>query len=130
MTEAPFATSPAILDQLHKTRGWVLLLALAGFLAAAFLAIMPLAALLSLGAFGWREILFVSMPTALYLPLILVPAGILYRYSIAISEAESEPLAIERVLRLQRLFFMSLGIILLLTLVAAAAGFASTFVFL
>jgi hypothetical protein len=127
MTDAPFAASPGMVEQLRKTRGWVLLLAFAGFIASAFLAVMPLAMLISARTLGWQEILFASFPAVLYLPLVLVPAAILYRYSAAISHVAGEPEAIERALRLQRFFFMSLGIILLVMVVAAAAGVAAAY---
>jgi hypothetical protein len=127
MTDAPFAASPGMVEQLRRTRRWVLLLACAGFIASAFIAVMPLAMLISARTVGWQEILFVSFPTALYLPLVLVPAAILYRFGAAISAVAEDPQAIERALRLQRFFFMSLGIILLVMVVATAAGVAAAF---
>ncbi|MCA1732849.1 MAG: hypothetical protein LC732_04530 [Acidobacteria bacterium] len=127
MTDAPFAASPGMIEQLRKTRRWVLLLAFAGFIASAFLAVMPLAMLISARTLGWREILFVSFPAVLYLPLVLVPAAILYRFGVAISDVSVEPEAIERAMRLQRFFFMSLGIILLVMVAATAAGVAAAF---
>ena len=127
MTDAPFAASPGMVEQLRKTRRWVLLLAFAGFIASAFLAVMPLAMLISARTLGWREILFVSFPAVLYLPLVLVPAAILYRFGAAISDVSVEPEAIERAMRLQRFFFMSLGIILLVIVAATAAGVATAF---
>ena len=127
MTDAPFAASPGMVEQLRRTRGWVLFLAIAGFIYSAFLAVMPLAMLLSVRTLGWQEILFVSFPVALYLPLVLVPAAILYRFGVAISEVAVEPEAMERAMRLQRFFFMSLGIILLVVVAATAAGVATAF---
>lgn len=130
MTDAPFAASPVMVEQLRKTRGWVFLLAFAGFIASAFLAVMPLAMLLSARTLGWQEILFASFPAVLYLPLVLVPAAILYRFGAAISDVSVEPEAIERALRLQRFFFMSLGVILLVMVASTAAGVAAAFLLL
>ena len=127
MTDAPVAASSGVVEQLRKTRGWVLLLAFAGFIVSAFLAVMPLAMLISARTLGWQEILFVSFPTVLYLPLVLVPAALLYRVGAAISDVAVEPEAIERAMRLQRFFFMSLGIILLVFVAATAAGVAAAF---
>lgn len=129
MTELPLAQSNA-LEQLARTRPWVLLLAVCGFASALAISLMPIAAILTWGEITLSEAMFVALvPTLVYLPAILIPSVLLYRYAGAIRDARADAASLERAMRMQRLFFATLAVMIgILAILALLAPLILTFI--